>query len=58
LRLLEFLQPEHFPGKISIRVQLSIALPNDAPAPIEGIVATFDNRDPLGAVDPTYVLAS
>ena len=58
LRLLEFLQPEHFPVKISIRVQLSIALPNDAPAHIEGIVATFDNRDPLGAVDPTYVLAS
>jgi hypothetical protein len=57
LRLLEFLQPEHFPGKISVRVQLSIALPNDDPMPLEGIVATFNDSDPLTAVEPTHVLA-
>lgn len=57
MEFLEFLQPEHFPGKISVRVQRSIALPNGDRVPVEGIVATFDDRDPLTAVEPTHVLA-
>jgi hypothetical protein len=57
VRVLEFLTPEEFPGKISVRVQMSIAVPNEGLFPVEGMVATFADRDPLRAVEPTSVMA-
>ena len=57
LPFLTFLEPEGFAGKIGVRLRLSLALPNRDPAPLGEIVATFDDRDPLIAVDPTHVLA-
>ena len=57
LPVLRFAHSEVLQDKITIRLQLSIALPNDDPIPIEGIVATFDDSEPLTAVEPTHVLA-
>ena len=56
LPVFEFLQPEQFPGKLSVRLRISMAFP-DRIAPLGEIVATFDDREPLAAVDPTHVLA-
>jgi hypothetical protein len=57
LRFLEFLPAEDMPGKVGVRLRLSILLPGHGPAPLGEIVATFDDSDPLTAVDPTHVLA-
>ena len=57
LPVLRFLQAETVQGKITVRLQLSIALPTGDPVPLEGIVATFSDSDPLTAVEPTHVLA-
>lgn len=57
LPVLRFLQSEVLDGKITVRLQLSIALPNEDPIPVEGIVATFNDSEPLTAVEPTHVLA-
>ena len=54
---LEFMEPESFAGKVGVRLRLSLALPDRDPAPLGEIVATFGDRDPLVAVDPTHVLA-
>jgi hypothetical protein len=55
--VLDFLQPEQFPGKLGVRLRASLAFPDRDPAPLGEIVATFDDCDPLVAVDPTHVLA-
>lgn len=57
LRYLEFVEPEPLPDKISVRVQLSVASPDGGFVPLEGMVATFDDSDPLSAVEPTNVVA-
>ena len=57
MRYLEFVEPEPLPDKISVRVQLSIASPDEGLVPLEGMVATFDDSDPLSAVEPTSVVA-
>jgi hypothetical protein len=57
LRYLEFVEPEPLPDKISVRVHLSIASPDEGLVPLEGMVATFADSDPLGAVEPTSVVA-
>lgn len=57
LPVLRFLQSEVLDGKITVRLQLSIALPNEDLIPVEGIVATFNDSEPLTAVEPTHVLA-
>lgn len=57
LPVLRFLESEILDGKITIRLQLCVALPNEDPIPLEGIVATFNDREPLTAVEPTHVLA-
>ena len=46
LPVLRFVQAEVVQGKITVRLQLSIALPNDDPIPIEGIVSTFTTAIP------------
>jgi hypothetical protein len=56
-RIFEFLPPEHFPEKISVRLRLSIAWPGYGFLPVGEIVATFYDRDPLIAVEPTHVMA-
>jgi len=56
-RLFEFQPPEQFPGKISVRLRLSIIFPGHGLVPDGEIVATFYDRDPLTATDPTHVLA-
>ena len=56
-RFFEFLPPEHFPEKISVRLRLSIAWPGRGFLPVAEIVATFFDRDPLTAVEPTHVMA-
>ena len=57
LPVLRFLQSEVLDGKITIRLQLCIALPQEDPIPVEGIVATFNDSEPLTAVEPTHILA-
>ena len=57
LRILEFQPPEHFPGKISVRLRFSVVFPGRGLVPIGEIVATFHDRDPLTATEPTHVLA-
>jgi len=57
LRYLEFVEPEPLPDKISVQVQLSVASPDGGFVPLEGMVATFDDSDPLSAVEPTNVVA-
>ena len=56
-QILEFLPPELLPGRIGVRLRLSIVAPNSLMVPVGEIVATFDDSDPLVAVDPTHVLA-
>jgi hypothetical protein len=53
----EFLPPEQFPGKISVRLRLSVLFPGHGLVPGGEIVATFFDRDPLTATDPTHVMA-
>lgn len=57
LRVLRFLQPQLSPGTIGLRLQLSIALPDGGVVPLEGILATFRDSDPLTAEEPTHILA-
>jgi hypothetical protein len=57
VRVLELLTPEEFSDKLSVRVQMSIFVPNEGLFPVEGIVATFMDQDPLRAVEPTSVMA-
>lgn len=57
MRIFEFQQPEHFPGKISVRLRLSVASPGRGLLPVGEIVATFYDRDPLTAIEPTHVVA-
>lgn len=54
---LRILESEVQQGRITIRLQLSMALPSEDPIPVEGIIATFSDSDPLTAVEPTHVLA-
>lgn len=54
--VLEFLPPEAMEGKVSVRLRLSRAGGGQT-LPLGEIVATFADRDPLTAVDPTHVLA-
>ena len=56
-QILEFLPPEDFPGTIGVRLRLSAVLPDHGQVPLGEIVATFDDTDPLLAVEPTHVLA-
>ena len=56
-RIFEFLPPEKFPGKISVRLRISIQLPDHGLIPVGEIVAPFHDRDPLTAAEPTHVLA-
>lgn len=56
-QVFEFLSPEHFPGKISVRLRLSVAFPGHGLVPSGEIVATFYDRDPLTATEPTHVIA-
>lgn len=55
--LFEFLEPEQIPGTLGVRLRVSAAPHGAAPAPLGEVVATFDDRDPLIAVEPTHVLA-
>ena len=57
LRIFEFQPPENFPGKISMRLRISVAWPGHGILPVGEIVATFYDRDPLTAVEPTHVVA-
>jgi len=57
LHVFEFLPPEHFPGKISVRLRLSVMWPGRRLLPAVEIVATFNDQDPLTAVEPTHVVA-
>lgn len=56
-QVFEFLSPEHFPEKISVRLRLSVAFPGHGLVPSGEIVATFYDRDPLTATEPTHVIA-
>ncbi len=57
LQIFEFQPPEQFPGKISVRLRLSVAFPGHGFVPSGEIVATFFDQDPLTATDPTHVVA-
>ena len=54
--VLEFLDGEAMPGKVSVRLRLSRAGGGDV-LPLGEIVATFADTDPLTAAEPTHVLA-
>ena len=56
-QVFEFQAPEHFPGKISVRLRLSVAFAGHGLVPSGEIVATFYDRDPLTTTEPTHVLA-
>ena len=55
-QVLEFLEPEPFPDRIGVRVRLSIVLAGRGLVPLEEIVVTFLDRDPLVVVEPTHLL--
>ena len=52
--VLEFLDGEAMPGKVSVRLRLSRAGGGDV-LPLGEIVATFADTDPLTAAEPTHV---
>ena len=56
-QVFEFQLPEQFPGKISVRLRLSVPFPGHGLVPSGEIVATFYDRDPLTATEPTHVMA-
>ncbi len=56
LLVLQFAEPEPFPGKVSVRLRLSVVLPEHGQVPLEELVTTFIDSDPLRA-DSSALLA-
>ncbi len=56
-QILEFLKPEQFPEKISVRLRHSVFWQDHGYVPSSEIVATFFDRDPLTTTKPTNLVA-
>ena len=55
--IFEFLPPEPVPGRVSVRLRVSVARGDGGPTPLGEVIAVFQDRDPLAVVDPPSVLS-